>query len=259
MGKIHIIHSKEELEPHHIEGKVAIVYDVLFATSSITAAFHHGALSVYPALTASEAIRMAEGSQEPYLLAGEEQGYTIPGFQSPTPIYLSSSVKNKRLFYKTTNGTVAIRRASQAKYVYVASLLNEQAILDYLVSHHVNDSISLICAGSTKRFAIEDYYGAASMIHRLLQHGEWTLTDRALAAYYFYHGSPSAETVLRTSTVGKWLVDYGLASDVEFVANKNSCPVVPIYRTHTGRIEEVGKDESSRANRERWTIPYESD
>ena len=41
--KIHVLLKKEELDSQRLPGKVVIVLDILFATSSIVAAMAHGA------------------------------------------------------------------------------------------------------------------------------------------------------------------------------------------------------------------------
>ncbi|MGH8284332.1 MAG: 2-phosphosulfolactate phosphatase [Steroidobacteraceae bacterium] len=47
--KVHVLLKKEELDGERLAGKVVVVLDVLFATSSIAAALAHGARSVVPA------------------------------------------------------------------------------------------------------------------------------------------------------------------------------------------------------------------
>ena len=44
--KVHVLFSKEDLDHERLEGKVAVVLDVLFATSTIINAFAAGATEV---------------------------------------------------------------------------------------------------------------------------------------------------------------------------------------------------------------------
>jgi len=84
--RIHVLGRKEELDAVRLPGKVVIVLDVLFATSTIVAALGHGAPSVIPAL--DEAAARAEGARHApgaYVLAGELYAETLPGFAPPTP------------------------------------------------------------------------------------------------------------------------------------------------------------------------------
>ena len=83
--KVHVLYRKEELDHERLEGKVAIVLDVLFATSTIITALANGATEVIPAL--DEAGARAEAQKHPqgsYILAGELYAETLPGFASPT-------------------------------------------------------------------------------------------------------------------------------------------------------------------------------
>ena len=42
MPKLHVLFTKENLDPSRLQGKVVIVLDVLFATSTIVHAFGEG-------------------------------------------------------------------------------------------------------------------------------------------------------------------------------------------------------------------------
>ena len=46
MAKIHVLLKKEELDAERLQGKVVIVLDILFATTSIVAVLAHGASEV---------------------------------------------------------------------------------------------------------------------------------------------------------------------------------------------------------------------
>ena len=81
--KVHVLYRKEELDHERLEGKVAIVLDVLFATSTIITALANGATEVIPTL--DEAGARAEAQKHPpgsYILAGELYAETLPGFES---------------------------------------------------------------------------------------------------------------------------------------------------------------------------------
>ncbi len=86
MPKIHVLLKKEELDGVRLPGKIVIVLDVLFATSTIVTALANGALEVIPALdeTAAKtaASAMPAGS---FVIAGELNAITIEGFAVPTP------------------------------------------------------------------------------------------------------------------------------------------------------------------------------
>src|SRR5262249_46106829 len=131
MAKIHVLLKKEELDSERLPGKVVVVLDVLFATSSIVAALAHGAVEVVPALNGEaalqEAARRPEGS---YVLSGELNAVTLAGFSRPTPMsLLEQDLAGKTLIYSTTNGTVAVGKAREAGHVYAAALPHGEGVV----------------------------------------------------------------------------------------------------------------------------------
>ncbi|SDH89177.1 2-phosphosulfolactate phosphatase [Alteribacillus bidgolensis] len=52
--RIHVIMKKEDIIPERLEGKQAVVFDVLLATTVITSFFAGGAAALYPVLDAKE-------------------------------------------------------------------------------------------------------------------------------------------------------------------------------------------------------------
>src|SRR5439155_20723497 len=105
-----------------------------FATSSIATALAHGAREVVPMPDGEAAL--AEARRRPagsYLLAGELHAATLPGFLPPTPLaLLREELAGRSLICSTTNGTVALSRASGAAEVYAAALLNGEAVAEHL-------------------------------------------------------------------------------------------------------------------------------
>ncbi|MBN8207847.1 2-phosphosulfolactate phosphatase [Bacillus sp. NTK071] len=231
MGKIHVLMKKEDIDQEKIgNGKIAVVLDVLLATSTITSALEFGAEQVIPVLDQYDALAEAKALPDgSYLLSGEYEGKTIEGFLDPNPLQLKKAVKGKTLILSTTNGTVAIKRTSGAKRVYVASLLNGRAIAKKLNQEHPNETIVVVCSGSSGEFALEDFYGAGYLINQMISSlPDWELTDAARAASSFYRGSEqSAEDVLISSRVGEMIKRYGYEDEVRFVASEGIFSIIP--------------------------------
>src|SRR3982751_3667302 len=114
--KVHVLTRKEELDSVRVAGKVVVVIDVLFATTTMVAALAHGALEVIPVL--DEAAARAEDARRgrgACVLAGELYAETLPGFVHPAPLALiGHGIKDKTVIYSTTNGTVAMTLATGA-------------------------------------------------------------------------------------------------------------------------------------------------
>ncbi|MDR2189016.1 MAG: 2-phosphosulfolactate phosphatase [Azonexus sp.] len=231
--ELHVVICKEDLDPDGMTGKVAVVLDVIFATSTIVAAFYGGATGVRPALGREEAERFSqERARDELVLIGEYNSITLPGFIDPLPLaLLKHGVAGKEVIFASTNGTVALRRASKATAVYAAALLNAEAVAEHLVTCHAADQVILACAGSLGRFSFEDFFGAGAIVAQIVKRlgSRLTMTDAALAAHSAYRGS-DALTGLRTSSLGQEMIDSGRGQDVDFAARENSSRCIPVLR-----------------------------
>lgn len=233
MGKCHLLMRKEEIDEKQLSGKVAVVFDVLLATSTITAALYDGAKEVIPVLNEEEAHTIAKDKDNgSYLLVGEYEGRTIKGFYGPSPVQLKGNVAGKSMILSTTNGTVAVRKSASAKKVYLSSLLNGKAVAEKVAKDHHNETIIIICSGSSGLFCTEDFYGAGYFLDCLLKETEedWDLTDAAHVAQQFYEAkSHQCETVLEQSRVGQMLTRFGFTEEIRFIAQRGIFPIVPYF------------------------------
>jgi 2-phosphosulfolactate phosphatase len=228
--KIHVLGRKEDLDSVRLPGKVVIVLDVLFATSTIVAALAHGAPSVIPAL--GEAAARAEGERHApgtYVLAGELYADTLPGFAPPTPLALvAHGVAGKHVIYSTTNGTVALQGAAAADHVYAAALLNGRAVVDHVLARHPDRTILILCSGSLGHFNLEDFYGAGYLVEllaeRLGEHADFSDAAR-VARVLFRSGAPVP--TLTNCRVGRMMTERGLAHEIAYAAQLSALEVVP--------------------------------
>lgn len=235
MQNLHVIMRKEDLQPDRLEGRVVVVFDVLFATTTIAAAFEHGAVEVIPARHAEEARQAAVGlAAGSYLLAGESNLQTIPGFLPSVPLrLLQEPLAGKRLIYATTNGTVALLQSAQAKAVYAGALVNGGAVAELLRQRHAEETILLVCAGSGGGFNIEDFLGAGHVAHHLMTQEpmRWAPTDAALAARELYRAqAQQLPQCLLESFLGRIMQAMGQSAEVEHAAQVDVYDCVPILQ-----------------------------
>lgn len=242
MTKIHVVFRKEDIDEAALgNGKVAVVFDILLATSTITAALSFGAASVIPVKSAHEAKERANSLPHgSYELVGEYEGRTIDGFRPPAPLFLQPFCQDKTIILSTTNGTVAVRKAMNANHLYVGSLLNGQALAEHICRRHFAETVVAICSGSSGRFCLEDFYGAGYFVSCLLQCGvsERSLSDAAMAALLFYekyHTENDGKTVLASSRVGRWMIANGLEADIDYINRQGALSVIPVLqKTESG-------------------------
>jgi 2-phosphosulfolactate phosphatase len=228
--KVHVLTRKEDIDTVRLPGKVVIVLDVLFATSTIAAALAHGARLVTPTL--DEAAARAEAARhapESVVLAGELYAETLPGFASPMPKALvAHGIAGKHVIYSTTNGTVALMAMARAEHVYAAALLNGSAVVEHVLAAHSDSTILIVCAGTMGNFNLEDFYGAGYLVDLVAQKlGENAdYSDAARAARVLYRARDPLPSLL-DCRVGRMMIERGHRHEVEYAAQLSLLPVVP--------------------------------
>lgn len=226
MPNLHVLLKREELDPARLEGKVIVVLDILFATTTIVHAFANGARRVHPVRTREEGLRIAEGDSS-CVLAGEHMAQPIDGFAPATPIALAAiGLEGSRLVYCTTNGTQALVAVAHAAHVYVGSMLNGRALVEHVLAHHAQASILIICSGSLGRFNLEDFHGAGHLVAHFTQRGDYAMTDAALAALHTYRGCDT-RTAFGASRVGRMMLAHDLGAEVDYASGHDTLDVVP--------------------------------
>lgn len=228
--RIHVVSKKEDIDPSRLGGRVVIVLDILFATTTIVTALEHGATAVIPAESPEEARRTALAMpSDSYSIAGEDRLASIPGFATPLPLALTrrEGFAGKPLIYSTTNGTVALRHSRGADAIYAASLLNVGATLGHVSRHHPGKQLVIVCAGSAGAMNLEDVYGAGCFIDRLLPSLDLSrdASDTALVALAVFSASPTYETI-SASRVGRIVIAAGGNDEVRHAARIDGSPLV---------------------------------
>lgn len=209
-----------QLAERDLSSTTCVVFDVLRATSSMLAAFAHGAAEVHPVLTIEEALERRE--QMPgALLAGERGGEKPAGFDFGNSPLEWRDVSGAKIVWTTTNGTVALRACENAGRVFVGALVN----LDALAAR-VREAgrVLLVCAGTYETLALEDVW-AAGLFASLFPDAE--LTDSARTALAVAQAMPQALDAFRLTRNGRVLVEHGRAAEVEWCARRSAYNIVP--------------------------------
>jgi 2-phosphosulfolactate phosphatase len=224
--KVHVLTKKEELDHVRVPGKVVVVLDIIFATTTMVTALAHGAKEIVP-VPDEKAARACAGDYPGCVLSGELYAETLPGFAHPAPLALvEHGVQGKCVIYSTTNGTVAMTQAAGAARVYCGALLNARRLVEHIVASHPKETVLIVCSGSGDNFNFEDFYGAGYFVECLLPHvGD--LSDAAKAALALYRHARAPEALL-DCRVGRMMGARGLAHEVEFACRRDVFPVVPV-------------------------------
>ncbi len=171
---VHLLPSL--IPPGSLRGGVAVVADVLRATTVMVYALAAGCEAVVPCSEIDEA-KATAASLPPgsALLAGERQGLPIPGFDlgnSPGE-FTSEICGGKTLVITTTNGTRAVLASLEAERVYIASFANLRATSDelsvQLLKKDHGDSVHIVCSGTEGFISLEDSLLAGALMSRIAQ------------------------------------------------------------------------------------------
>ena len=227
--KIDVIFSADRIKEADVRGKTAVVIDTLRATSTIVTSLANGAKEVIPVVSIEEAKRLKRSLGEETLVAGERGGVKIEEFDlgnSPRA-YSQEVVLNKTVILTTTNGTKCFARLEGAQEVLVLSLLNLEAVNDYLQE---KEDIVFCCAGTHGEFALDDFATAGKIIVRLFANKEVKLSDRALVAYQLYlQNKENLLSLIKGSKSGQNLISLGKEDDIDYIVEDQEFEVVPTY------------------------------
>lgn len=215
-----------------LAGRVAVVIDVLRATTTICTALANGADTVVPVLTPEEARQVAgDNPDRAFLLGGERKSVLIPGFHhGNSPLeYTESRVKGRPILFTTTNGTRAIRRAAGADKVFIASFLNAPAVARELT--RLEKDVAICCAGTHDQFSLEDT-GCAGAILDFLSGPEAAVETNDMgqvARDLFQHYDGRLADLLHLSEHGQNLLKLGLQEDLLFCAQLGTSTLLPRF------------------------------
>ena len=214
---------------------VAVVIDVLRATSTIATALQNGASGVIPVREPDEAIAtMKRIGRDRVLLCGERSSRLITGFDldnSPAS-YTAEAVRGKTLAFTTTNGTRALIDAGrEGAVVLCGALLNRRAVVSALRIGASADAL-LVCAGNEGTLAFEDLICAGAIVAQLYREDRTVeRSDAARTAMTVYEtNAKRLTTAIAGGTHGRALREAGFASDVAACSQLDVLDVVPVYR-----------------------------
>jgi 2-phosphosulfolactate phosphatase len=221
-GRIDVILSPPEIDllpaREDLAERIAIVFDVLRATSTIITALARGAAGIWPARTIEEAWDL-KAKRPDALLGGERHGERIDGFDlGNSPLEYGENVRGREIISTTTNGTIALRAVEHASSVLAASLLNNGAIAGHLEAQERRDVV-IVCAGTYREAALEDIFAAGMLVSLLPGR---PLSDSAQLAHALYlqnEGDPAA--ALKRARNGRALISKGRAAEVDWCAQRS--------------------------------------
>jgi 2-phosphosulfolactate phosphatase len=230
--KIHISLTARDIREDELKGRIAVVIDVLRATSVMITALANGACWVRTVASVEEALGW---KSEAVLLGGERHALRIEGFDlSNSPLeYTSEQVEGKGIVLSTTNGTLAISKCSLAEEVLVGAFLNQDAIAGYLAARNL--PVELVCAGTNGEFSLDDFLCAGMICSTLQATGTPEFDDLGRLAMQAWETSKSdMHAALAGATHYNVLRNKGFHNDLDYCLTRDSHSIIVGKNEATG-------------------------
>ena len=240
----------DDMPPAAVTGGVAVIIDVLRASTTIVTALANGAAFVLPTAEIEAARRFQRDLPPGTLLGGERGGVPIGGFDlgnSPAE-YGHGRVAGRGIVMTTTNGTEALARCQHAREAMIGCLVNRTAVAR-LAAHLADEAtdVHLVCAGTDGQVTEEDLLGAGAILDAALTEpvcGRPLLDaagEHALAAFRQLTAGgadPTASLVdaFARAAGGANLMQIGMAADLPLAAALDQFDLAPRRCADTGRL-----------------------
>ena len=227
-----------DMPPGATRGGVAVVIDVLRASTTMITALAHGAASIVPVADVDEARRLAVQIGPAAVLGGEREGLRIQGFDlgnSPRE-YTADRIAGRTVVITTTNGTAALHACRDAEEIVVGAIVNRTAVAE-AVRRLAGDrgGVHLVCAGTDGVVSAEDVLAAGAILDAAAADGRDDVLDAgAREALAFFRRVAAVGDVpvalvaeFRRSPGGSNLIVLGMEADLPAAATIDSLRVVP--------------------------------
>ena len=163
---------------------IAVIVDILRATSAIVTAFENGVERIIPVGTLKEAKAFKDKG---FMVAAERDGLVrdFADFGNSPYNFTRERVAGRQIVYSTTNGTQAIHVAKDCAQVLIGAYLNFTALKEWIMARQRD--VIFLCAGWKNKFNLEDTLFAGAMAADLIATGRFdTICDSTKASIDLY-------------------------------------------------------------------------
>ncbi len=244
---VHIHQLPSDVDASTLENSIAVVVDLLRASTTIVHALAAGATEVVPCLTVEDAWQQAEEHERSdVILGGERGGVLIEGFDlDNSPLkYTTEAVAGKTVFFTTTNGTKALHHCKSAQQILVGSFVNQAALCQHLIESQL--PVNIVCAGTNGQISNDDVICAGSIANSLANIGSGQfeiiddITQQAINLYQSCRSNHASLTdAVSDSTGGKNLVKLGYQADIERATTLDLYDIVTVYDPELNSIRQL--------------------
>lgn len=223
--------TPQPLTDAKLRGRIAVVIDVLRASTSICTAIQNGCREIVPVGAPGDAAAMrANLDRAKVLLCGERDGHKVEGFDlgnSPSE-YAVDVVNDKVLIFASTNGSRAILKCAPAIQTMICGFVNLSLVAETILT--AQKDVAIVCAGRQGNFSLEDTFCGGALIDKLASSGGFQVdNDAAQVAHMWYKNqTDSIEAVVSRADHARYLREIGYGADIITACAVDSVRVVPI-------------------------------
>lgn len=227
--RVEVCFTPKSYELYKSDFDIAVVIDVLRATSAICTAIDNGVKSIIPVSNIEEAQSYKDKG---YIVGAERGGKIVEGFDlgnSPYS-YMDPALKGKTIVLTTTNGTKTINIASELNTVVIGSLNNLDAICQWLLEE--NENVLIMGSGWKDKFNLEDTICAGAIADVLLSSGKFYADeDSSIASVFIYRSAKdNIFSFLKASSHRRRLRALNLNEDIKYCLTPNTVNSIPVLR-----------------------------
>lgn len=207
-----------------LEGKVAVVVDVLRATTTMITALEYGAEAILPVDTVEQCLEFQE---QGYIGAAERGGKVVDGFRfgnSPFD-YMTSDFTGRKIVFTTTNGTRTLSAIKEAEVIVLGAFVNLKALSLYLKK--LDRDILVVCAGWEGQINLEDTLFAGALIDQLIPDFHISGDPALLSHTSYLKVRENLSGYLESSSHVRRLRKLGLQKDIDFCLTSDRFEIIP--------------------------------
>lgn len=242
--RIEVIFSPSLLKYRELkENYIIVIVDILRATTSICTAFQWGVKSMIPVQTIDAA---REYKAKGYIVAGEriEETFEFADFGNGANEFMTPKILNQDIVHSTTNGTVAITMAKEAKAneILIGAFSNLTTLTNYILSKKEN--VLILCSGWKNCFCMEDTVFAGALSQRLMNEGDFiTNNDSTYCSLELWEASKDnlLEEMENKAYHMKRLRRHNMDIVFPYTYKLDTCNVVP--KLYNDRLKDALKEE----------------
>jgi 2-phosphosulfolactate phosphatase len=246
MPQVYLVWRRESdqtkpVDPSQIENNIAIVIDVLRATTNCIILLKNGVKEIFVRITPEEAKKLKETQFNDALLVGERQMERIEGFDLGNSPHRNDSenvrkkVIGKTIIFSSTNFPKGLSKAKKAARIFIGAIMNANAVAYTALKEakRLNCDIVLIASGGPSEHKAREDLAAVALIAKILKEEGCRLDNFLKTDMQLVEGFEHLAAM--NSSHAKNLGSKGFGHDVTFSVKK-IISLVPEYLKEEDKI-----------------------